>query len=246
MGQKPSSSSSPVASASPAASASAAATLAPSAPPAAATSPELIAPRFEADLLTIEKAYLWLARADGTWWAPPDCVAPTHPAFVSKADAGGHARKIYTLFIKDYDAYAGLSGQQVAAKLQLPAPPELASMAQVIVKEAWTPVEASAPRSACPDDGLTSYLAEVTMDGKAYRACAQAGLFVMYRPAAGTEGTDDGWVYGTVRYERRAETPKVGERWVIPRVTSAGRVASCMGCHTKAPHGRLFGLAASK
>ena len=48
------------------------------------------------------------------------------------------------------------------------------------------------------------------------------------RVARDAEGSDAGWVYGTV-------TPD-------GRVTSAGRVASCMGCHVDAPHERMFGL----
>ena len=215
-------------------------------PPTSASSaaPEVIAPRFEADLLAIAGEYAAMYRADGTWWAPEDCRAPTHPAFLSKAEAGGHGRKLYTLFIKDFGAYAALTGQNVAAERPLRAMPALDTMGQVIVKEAWTPVESSAWREACRR-GPPSYLAEVTMEGKKYRACEQAGLFVMYRPAAGTEGTDEGWVYGTVRYESRPDR-QAGQTALIPRVTSAGRVASCMGCHTKAPHGRLFGLPASK
>ena len=173
-------------------------------------------------------------------------MAPTYPTFVSKAASGGHGRKLYTLFIKDFAAYAALSGQKVAVDRQLRAMPALDAMEQVIVKEAWTPVESTAPRDACPKDGPPSYLAQVTMERKTYRACEQAGLFVMYRPTAGTEETDDGWVYGTVRFEQRAKPPKVGERWLVPRVTAAGRVGSCMSCHTRAPHGRLFGLTVSK
>ncbi|MBA3541386.1 MAG: hypothetical protein H0T79_17370 [Deltaproteobacteria bacterium] len=41
------------------------------------------------------------------------------------------------------------------------------------------------------------------------------------------DGTDAGWIYGTI---------------VGGEVTSAGRVASCMGCHESASHERLFGL----
>lgn len=54
----------------------------------------------------------------------------------------------------------------------------------------------------------------------------------MMRLAPGSEGyedTDDGWIYGTVAADGRT-------------VTSAGKVQSCMGCHLKAPHGRLFGV----
>jgi hypothetical protein len=55
-----------------------------------------------------------------------------------------------------------------------------------------------------------------------------AGIYVMLKVQEGTPGTDAGWLYGTVTAE--------GE------VTSAGRVASCMGCHVTAHHERLFGL----
>jgi hypothetical protein len=51
----------------------------------------------------------------------------------------------------------------------------------------------------------------------------------MFRLDPSTPDTDAGWVYATV-------TPD-------GQVTSAGRVASCMGCHeTSATHERLFGV----
>jgi hypothetical protein len=53
------------------------------------------------------------------------------------------------------------------------------------------------------------------------------GLYVMTKVGA-VDGADAGWVYGTI--------DPAGE------VTSAGRVASCIGCHEDAPHDRLFGL----
>jgi hypothetical protein len=214
-------------------------------PSASAAAPP-ISPRFEADLLAIAATYATLTRADGTWWAPEDCRAPIHPAFSSTARSGDHAHKLYTLFVKDYASYAALSG---AAP---PSPPafvrhvsDLDAITQVIVKEAWTPVESTAWRERCAGRGMGSFLAEVTMEGKAYRACERAGLFVMYRPATGTESTDDGWVYGTVQFELRPD-PHAGQSAYVPRVAAAGRVESCMRCHTKAPHGRLFGLAAGK
>jgi hypothetical protein len=55
---------------------------------------------------------------------------------------------------------------------------------------------------------------------------APKGLYVMKKVGAG-DGTDAGWIYGTIAQS--------GE------VTSAGRVASCIGCHEDAPHDRLFG-----
>jgi hypothetical protein len=54
------------------------------------------------------------------------------------------------------------------------------------------------------------------------------GLFIMKRIADATDpSTDNGWVYATTDADLR--------------ITSAGRIASCMACHADAPHGRLFG-----
>lgn len=65
-----------------------------------------------------------------------------------------------------------------------------------------------------------------------------AGLFIMTKHADDVPGTDRGWVYSTaVPSEFTIEGDVVG--W---EVTASGRIASCMGCHENAPHGRLFGL----
>ena len=54
-------------------------------------------------------------------------------------------------------------------------------------------------------------------------------LFVMVKTGP-KPGSDEGWIYGTIATDGT--------------VTSAGRVASCMGCHDRdAKHERLFGLA---
>lgn len=226
-----------------------------SSPPAASvasTVPEFdagplsIDPRFEADVLAAASNYQAMTRADGTWWAPEDCRAPIHPSFVSKATSGGHGRKMYTLFVKDFDAYKALTPDAKVPSSVLGRPPpapdlgKTASFTQVIVKEAWTPIAIDAPREAC-DKGMSSYLAPIEMDGKKMRGCKLASLFVMFKSTK--EGTDEGWVYGTIQYERHDEGP-VGHTRFESRVTGAGKIVNCMGCHTKAPHGRLFGLPA--
>jgi hypothetical protein len=60
------------------------------------------------------------------------------------------------------------------------------------------------------------------------QAGAPEGLYVMTKVGADTAGTDEGWIYGTIATDGT--------------VTSAGRVASCMGCHESATRERLFGL----
>ena len=65
--------------------------------------------------------------------------------------------------------------------------------------------------------------------GKHWMLGKRRDLYIMYKLAPETPGTDQGWVYGTV-------TPG-GE------VTSAGRVATCMRCHTgESTSDRMFGL----
>jgi hypothetical protein len=89
--------------------------------------------------------------------------------------------------------------------------------------------EAFAPRTATGDEvgGMQPYVEHA---GEYLVPDAAAGLFVMTKVGGVTEpGTDEGWIYGTIAADGA--------------VTSAGRVATCMGCHVdQAPHERLFGL----
>ncbi len=70
-------------------------------------------------------------------------------------------------------------------------------------------------------------------DGKIYHAAKQADLFIMFKVDPKTKDTDKGWVYGTVTADAK-------------KVTSSGKVESCMNCHQDAPHDRLFGLPEKK
>lgn len=91
---------------------------------------------------------------------------------------------------------------------------EPGDVGQVIVKESWLPdaTDGVDPNSRTAPKPVT-----------------QTDLFIMFRTDPKTANTDEGWVYGTVTSDGKM-------------VTSAGRVASCMGCHVSAPHGRLFGI----
>ena len=57
-----------------------------------------------------------------------------------------------------------------------------------------------------------------------FRATEPAGLFIMFKLDPATPETDEGWVYATVS--------------TAGQVTSAGRVATCMGCHETQRHAR--------
>ncbi len=181
----------------------------------------------------IGKSYELLARADGLYWAPWDCRAPPPaPAFRSATTEGEHARKIYRLWLQDSDRYASATESKMPALVddwgtgRGRRPSYAATDAggsdqpwtvfgeteEVVVKESFVP-------NPCPDGQLVA--------GEHVCLKERGPLFVMARPKTPHGATDDGWVYGTI---------------VDGHVTASGIVASCIGCHAKAPHGRLFGL----
>lgn len=95
---------------------------------------------------------------------------------------------------------------------------------QVVVKESWS----HRPVTAAEAQGGLADLAARTSDGQLVTADQPTGLYVMMAVADDDPRGDRGWAYGTVAPDGT--------------VTSAGRVATCMGCHEEAGAGRLFGL----
>lgn len=197
--------------------------------PTAASAAEVDA-RFAPLIADAFREYRGWGRVDDELrWAPWLCRLPMPGrARMSAADDGGHARKLYSVFARLRDRYPFVQGPEPVSQ----------PVGQVLVKESYHPelVEkgaapelpgASGPESPHgPEDHFDPYL----RDGDSvYRASRLAGAYVVLKVAPETPGTDEGWVYGTV-------TPE-GE------VTSAGRVASCMGCHESARHERVFGIA---
>jgi hypothetical protein len=227
-------------------------------------------PAFVSELLGIAAEYQSYGRTDDFFhWAPAMCALPMAirpAAYVSASgDDDTHGKKLYSLFaglrakappVKAdagggdylsrsdgfYPITAGQSAYLDIAKGK-PVPEGLA-----LVKESWRPEEVkdrreaerlhgsrSAPeqwdyparpaaRGARPGSEFWPYAEK---GGVLYAAKEKAGLFIMYKAAKDTPGTDEGWVYGTVSADGKT-------------VTSAGRVASCMGCHKRAAYGRLF------
>lgn len=197
------------------------------APVPSASGPSENDPTHHAALLAIADKYKTFSRVDGTWWSQLDCRAPPDdPGHMSNAAEGSaHGRKVFTLQIYDFDAYAKETGGR-------PPPPEsarvgkgppLAGVEQALVKVSYEPTEdpGKVPR--------IHQIAPVTHEGKRFYAGEQKDLFIMYRPADKAAATDAGWLYGTVTADGK-------------KVTSAGLVKNCMGCHEKAPHGRQFGV----
>jgi hypothetical protein len=215
---------------------------APAADAAHSPSKPLSDERFHERLLTIAQNYQSFGRVDDKMrWAPLDCAAPGPPELAVSAsnDADTHGRKLYAVF--------ALFKQEDGSYIKPGAPSEAN---QAIVKESWVPEEVkddgkslqlavrkylkAAPFLGCSLEFKEKmveeqYLPYARKDGKLYHADKQADLFIMFKMDPETPGTDQGWVYGTVTADGK-------------QVTSAGRVESCMQCHVRAPHDRLFGL----
>jgi hypothetical protein len=190
---------------------------------------------FNDRLLEIAKTYVEFGRIDNDLrWAPIACDAPRTPKpgvahFSQSADKDTHGRKLYSLFVKDARSYLTLTEQQEIA------------VGQVLVKESWVPEEVVDPQQkkeviihkadkddpkAQKDDHFFPYAEK---DGRTYHAAKRSELFIMYKMDPKTPDTDAGWVYGTVTPDGK-------------KVTSAGKIESCMKCHQKAAHDRLFGM----
>lgn len=178
-------------------------------------------PTFHPQLLSIARDYLSYSLVDQQVdWAPAECAAPSGPAQpeFSKSDAGApHGGKLYYLFAKDLRSYWH------AAQHESP-------VGQAIVKESWRPqpVEAAARRSYLDHPSGNQVDPYTARDGQSYHAGERGELFVIYKLDPATPGTDRGWVYGTLTADGA-------------RVTSAGRVQSCLECHQSAGVDRLFG-----
>jgi hypothetical protein len=173
---------------------------------------------------TLEARVLSIARDYARWgkldvmprWAPMPCAPPWRPSpgdmyMGEPTSEAAHGKKLYYLYASDPDDYTRYQ------------PPKVVRPGQIIVKDAFLPVEVP----GVPDrEPLPA--AHARSEGKVYRAGDPVGLFVMAKLDPGTEGTDEGWVYGVVAPGGAKVT--------------AGKLEACMGCHRNAPRDRLFGF----
>lgn len=186
---------------------------------------------FRARIAQVAREYAGWGRVDDELrWAPYLCRMPLASAarLSRAAETTPHARKLYFVYSRDRAAYLEATSR----------PAGRSPIGQVVVKEAFVPRELRA------DEGRTLYTRDTQVesdsqpfpyrahqaagDSHRYGMGARAGIYVMARVSERGRDTDRGWIYGTVSADGQ--------------VTSAGRVASCMGCHLDAPHDRLFGL----
>jgi hypothetical protein len=162
--------------------------------------------------------------SDRSRWAPEMCVPPADRAFISGSeDAATHGGKLYLLFTNEPDWYLSLApppevpAQQPDASATKEPPP----VGATVVKESWTAIELDA------DEKHDGPVAE--KEGKTYRRGQRRELFVMRYSGADAPNTDAGWTYAVVSPDGS-------------RVVESGAIASCVECHARAPHGRMFGL----
>lgn len=181
-------------------------------------------PRWHATLRAIAADYSKWGRVDDEMrWAPFLCRMPT-PArarISASEDTGTHGRKLYTLYAKDPVAYGAQATFNTMPGSDTQ--PDLSDISQVLVKEAFTPVETTQQRDM--------NLLPAEHDGKRYLPGEPMGLYVLFKinPLKSDPATTDaGWVYGTIAAD-------------MTTITGAGKIDSCMGCHQSLP-GRLFGL----
>ncbi len=189
---------------------------------------------FAPRLLEIAKQYTkWMRVDERPNVAPLLCRAPLpsdrgtpSQVRISKATASKspHGRKLYFLYAKHKHTYLKLTATSNNA----------VPVGQAIVKQAWHAVPATKPAASPNARPSFHYLPppiRIAKDkrGRLLTTGKQADLYIIYKLAKSTPGTDDGYVYGTVTADGKT-------------VTSAGRVKRCMGCHDNAPHERLFGL----
>ncbi|MEO7735582.1 MAG: cytochrome P460 family protein [Kofleriaceae bacterium] len=154
---------------------------------------------------------------------PADYGASSHLRMSAAAHAP-HGKKLYYLWASDKPAYLD-SRRDVPVGFSI----VKESFEAVAVDAAHPPADPHAPAAG---EGWSAQPASITWmvtpQGEKLTTGTRKDLFVMTK-VGDQPGSDAGWVYGTV-------TPD-------GTVTSAGRVASCMGCHTSsATHERLFGL----
>lgn len=185
--------------------------------------------RFHEILLKAAKEYKNYRPFDGTGrWSPALCIAPINQVpggrFSASKDKSTHGRKIYVLYSNTFTIGKNYVQKDKPAKV-----------GTTLVKEAWKP-EVMNLEKLKKSQAYKEYKGQVptaTDDGKVYHATDKLTLFMMCKVDPKTPSTDQGWIYGTVSPDGK-------------KVTSAGRVKSCMGCHTKAEHDRRFGLPMTK
>lgn len=196
----------------------------------------------------------WRRVSDQARIAPALCRPPLvgQPLLSRSRDSATHGQKLYYLYAK-HDGYSYIRSEnpKQAANIGAVGGPEMqatpeevfAPVGQVIVKESWITEQVpslDAPSPVTEFDASTARIVNANAPrpasaGPTHLPCKPGPLFFMLKLDPATPDTDQGWIYATLTVDAS------GKPTII-----AGRIASCMECHTQAPHGRLFGLPADQ
>jgi len=144
-------------------------------------------------------------------WVQTLCrLQSVHARYSESDDASTHGNKLYLLYAKDWKAY-------------VPGIAESQPVGQVIVKEAWEPLEVSKDQATgFHGEGIRNPIEAAVRDGKRFAPGRKHGLFIMLKE-------EQGWRYGTVTPDGK-------------RVLQSGHIRSCYECHRTAKPDALFGL----
>lgn len=180
----------------------------------------------------VKKFRSWSRVSDQARMAPEDCgISPPVGAQMSESDdAPSHGRKLYYLYARHSEDYTWLGFEIPPGSPKTVQPP-----GQTLIKESFEAVPTSAPAKTDNGDLFTHEypVDHALLNGQWYRTGEPKGLFVMMYLQADAPETDAGWIYANVEPS--------GEK-----VIEIGRIESCMKCHQRAPHGRLFGMPRSR
>jgi hypothetical protein len=135
--------------------------------------------------------------------------------------ASAHVDKIFYLYASDVAAYwrsVGVRPERVPESDFVGWVMSQSGVTQVLVKEAFEPIGGH---------GRHVDLDAARRLEQTFRAGKPKGLFVMAKFAGAPEGTDEGWIYGTIAPNGK--------------VTAAGVIDKCAACHGEQPD-RVFGL----
>jgi len=153
-------------------------------------------------------------------FGPSLCRGPGGPEYrMSDApESEFHGRKLYIMWAKNQRAYQSLQSlNRPLSQDRLKDIPRPDQTGQIVVKETFVPVPAR------------ELLEGEKLDHWDYQPGKRGDLFIVAHIGSAVKGTDNGWIYATVKVDRKT-------------VTGIGRMENCMSCHTSAPHDRLFGL----
>ncbi|MEM7233626.1 MAG: cytochrome P460 family protein [Planctomycetota bacterium] len=160
---------------------------------------------WEATMRGIATTYRSYGRVDD-WnrWAPELCIlAPGQGRHSEAGKSTPHGGKLFYLYAKHRKAYLDRAKSPVG---------------QVVVKEAWTPVEAADGERTILGDKDLPYAKK---NGKRFKPGELMGLFVMMKADDGSDPkTDEGWVYATMDPSGKT-------------VKQPGKIAACINCHER-------------